>query len=691
MESSQDIVVVTDSIGAGITGSPSGGASKKQRLWLKRLKEEKTAHKGFRDRSRDVEDIYHIDSSEKLYVPLYWQVVQIEHSGVYSNQPVPDVRPRNETYNETMRHVAKIIRRGLAYTIDQESFDDNMHRAVDDYLAMSLGVIRVKVDSVLNNDPITVPDYEDQEVFTGYDQVTGLANFQTESIQVGDHEEMEETIGDQIIRWEYVPWRQFGWEPGNNWKYCDWIYFRHRMTMKQIINRFGKTVSAKKDNESSDKGAANSKTFDIYEIWHKTKKEVIFLAEGEDEPLEVIDDPLELLNFFPIPIPMMMNLPSDELIPQPDYNFIESYDVEINRLQERRMGLLEQIRAAGGYDAGLIELGDMLENEDGEYTPITNLIQRLAASGGGAETAVFHLPIQEKAQVIQLLTEQIQFVRSQVDEVLGIADIVRGVTKASESATAQEIKGRWVGVRLSRKRECVQYTIREIMRITAQLLSSHITPENLTRMTQCTITDEMLTIMQDDVLMDFAIDVETDSTVAKDEAREMTTKQEMLNGVAQYSQSVLPMVQQNMFPAGVASAILRSALKPYSKYDRELEEELGTLPKTMEQLQKLGGELKQAQEQLQQAQQQAQQWQMAAEQLQQQATEASSKQKLADAEKKTAEAASIKAGLPADALEDTKVEMNMELTGAQTVESLARARHHNNEAKAMDGSGGHQY
>jgi hypothetical protein len=265
-------------------------------------------------------------------------------------------------------------------------------------------------------------------------------------------------------------------------------------------------------------------------------------------------------------------------------------------------------------------------------------------------------------------------VRGQVDEVLGISDIVRGVTAASETATAQEIKGRWVGVRLTRKRECVQYTIREMMRIMAQLLISHITPENLQRMTQMQITEEMMNIMQDDVLMEFSIDIETDSTVAKDEFREMQTKQEMLNGVAQYSQSVLPMVQANQMPTGMASAILRSALAPYAKYDRGLEEELGTLGQTMEQLKGLNDQIQQLTQDKQQAEQQMQQWQMIATDLQNKATDAAATQKLADAGKKTAETREIMEGIPADRMEGRQKDANINLTQAQTAEAIARAR-----------------
>jgi hypothetical protein len=656
--------VVTDSIGAGITGQPSGAASRLQKKWLKKLEEEKKCHKDFRDRSREVEKVFRKDWDDELYVPLYWQVVNIEHVGVYSNQPVPDVRPRNNPQDPLMRSVATIIRRGLAYCTDQPSFDDNMNRTVDDYLAIGLGVPRVKVDSIIHTETNMVPTFEDR--ITGFDQNMQPVMGQ---VQTGEIPETTETTGDQSIRWEYTPWSCFGWEPCNNWKSCEYIYFRHRMTQKQIKERFGKTVSATKDKDGNNESKYLKKLHDIYEIWCKSKKEVLFIAEGEKEPLEVIPDPLELIGFFPCPCPMFMNLPSDELIPQSDYDYIEPYDVEINRLQERRMGLLEQIRAAGAYDVGLPELADMLENEDGEYTGVANLMQRFSAAGG-PDNAIYHLPIADKATVLQELTQQIQFVRGQVDEVLGISDIVRGVTAASETATAQEIKGRWVGIRLTRKRETVQYTVRSMMRIMAQLLVSHITPDNLQRMTQMTITEEMMNILTDDILMEFAIDIELDSTVAKDENQEMKTKQEMLNGVAQYSQSVLPMVQANQMPAGVASAILRSALTPYAKYDRGLEEELGTLPQTLGQLQQLNQQLQQTQQQVQQLTNEKQQWQTVATQLQNQATEAASKQKEADARKKQAEASEIEIGLP---LEYNDKQATIDQKDAATIESIARA------------------
>lgn len=628
-----------------------------QQVWLKRISAEEQSHKDWRDRTRKVEKIFRNEEEEPLYVPLYWSVVNVQHTGIYSNQPVPDVRPRNEGQDPIMKQVSLCIARGLSYCVDNDQFDVTMHRTIDDYLAMALGVPRMKIDSVIKTTLSKVPEYR---------RVMGPQG--PENIQVGEREEKNEEIGDQTIRWEYIPWRRFGWQPCNHWNNCQWIYIRHRMTNPEIQTRFNREVSASKDEKDrADTKSWRNKTFDIYEVWDRAKKKVLFIAKGEKTPLEINDDPLELKDFFPCPPPLMLNVCSEELIPQSDYEYIAEYDRELNRLQERRMGLIEQIKATGAYDSGLPELAEMIENEDGEYTAIQNLMGRLSAAGG-PDNAIYHLPIQEKIIALQQTSEQIGFVKAQVDEILGISDIVRGVTAASETATAQEIKGRWVGIRLTRKREAVQFMIRHMMRMMAQLLTSHITPENLQRMTQMPITEEMMAIMQDDLLMEFAIDIETDSTVAKDEFAEMQTKQEMLNGVAQFAQSVLPMVAQNMMPADVSSAILKSAITPYARYDRGLDEALNNLPQTQQQLQQMSQQMQQLQQQLQQAQQGMQYWQSEAQKLQQQATQAIAAQKMADAGKKQAETQEIVAGLPDKELQPVKTIVEIQNLEAQTQE-----------------------
>jgi hypothetical protein len=614
-----------------------------QKHWLSRITKEEKAHRDIRDKMKRIYKVWKDDlaNEDQLYVPLWWSVCQVQHTGVYSSQPIPDCRPRHESQNPAFKTAARVLERGIAFCVDDQSFDDNMHRAVDEYLALGLGVVRVKVDSVIVN------------------EWTGEVNLMGARI-------MAEKIQDQTLRWEFVPYDRFGWEPAQNWKHVDFIYFRHPMDQSACKQRFGRRIrGSKKDVEQHGREKDWQKgAVDIYEIWDRKHKKVLFFAKGEPEPIEVIDDPLSLANFYPCPLPMMTNPCSHSFEPQPDYDFIEPYDTEINRLQERRMSLLEQIKAVSMHDASMPELAELFELEDGESKPVDKLLARLG-DGGTLENIMMFPALSEKMEVLGQITEQIQFVKAQVDEILGIADIVRGVTSAAETATAQEIKGRWVGLRLTPKRDLVQYTVREMFRIMGQLLCSIFTDENLARMTQMEIPQESLQVLRDDLMMQFVIDIESESTVAKDEYRERETRQSMMDAVGAYASSVLPMVQQGFMPAGVSSAILQAALQPYTKYSRHLDEELTTLQTTEQQLQQMSQQLQQEQQTHQQTQQQMQQWQQVATVLQQQATEAKSAKEKAEAELK-------KMQVLKTAAETDKIRAETGETGQEPVDPLDR-------------------
>ena len=634
-----------------------------QKHWLSRITKEEKAHKDIREKMRRIYKVWKDDlaNEDQLYVPLWWSVVQVEHTGVYSSQPVPDIRPRNEVNNPAFKTAARVLERGISYCVDDQSFDDNMHRSVDEYLALGLGTIRCKVDSVIVN------------------EWTGEVNLLGQKM-------MAEKIQDQTLRWEFVPYDRFGWEPSQNWKHVDFIYFRHPMDQAACKQRFGRRIrGSKKDVERHGHEKDWQKgTVDIYEIWDRKHKKVLFFAKGEPEPIDVIDDPLKLINFYPCPLPMMTNVCSHSYEPQPDYDFIEPYDTEINRLQERRMSLLEQIKAVSMHDKSMPELAELFEMEDGESKPVDKLLSRIG-NGGTLENIMMFPALREKMEVLAQITEQIAFVKAQVDEILGIADIVRGVTSAAETATAQEIKGRWVGLRLTPKRDQVQYTVREMFRIMGQLLCNIFTDENLARMTQMEIPQESLQVLRDDLMMQFAIDIESESTIAKDEFRERETRQSMMDSVGAYASSVLPMVQQGYMPAGVSSAILQAALQPYTKYSRALDEELTTLQTTEQQLQQLTQQLQQEQTTHQQTQAQMQQWQQVATVMQNQATAAKADKEKAEAElkkmqvlKTAAETDKIRSetgGEPTDPLERMKEAAAIDKTRSETTL---------NEAKTVD-------
>jgi len=563
---------------------------KAQKKWIARIEREKSIHEDYRDTADEAWAIYLDDmSGHEVYYPLLWSVVNVQHAAVYSDKPIPDIRPRNSDKNPVFSDAADVMQRALEFYIDNTAFDDNVHRSVDDYLVAGLGVPRVKLDAEITSVPLDAP-------------VTGIE---------GEEITEEEIITNQMIRIEHVPWNRFGWEICEAWEHVDWIYYRHRMAPKKVRARWGKDASF----NTGDSGTGNDDDHDtgrrkkgqrslvnVYEIWDRETKQVIHLAEGGNTPLEVIDDPLGLTDFFPSPPPAMTNMPSDDLEPVPDYNYIQWFDQELNRLYKRARNLTEQIKGASIHDASFFELENMAEIEDGDSIAVQNTSERMEGKPD-LRGLIHFFPIQEKAQVLETVNKQIELKRRHVDDLLGISDIIRGSSNPQDGQETQKIKERWSGIRLRRKQRLVQKMVRNLFRLMSEVTVKHVTRENLSAMTQIQIDDATWQVLQNDVLREFTTDLETDSTIARDEFEDKKQRTELMTGIAQYVQAVAPAVAQNIIPADLGKELLKVVMSPYKDQSRELEDIIEKMPGTQQQLQqiqKLQGQVKQLTEQTQQ-------------------------------------------------------------------------------------------
>ena len=538
--------------------------AKAVKKWLKRINDEKDVHEDYRDQGHEAWQIFLDDKpGHRIYYPLFWSVVSIEHSAVYSNTPIPDIRPRNTDKNPLYKEAAQVMQQSLEFYLDNTDFDDNYDRTVEDYLIAATGVPRVKLDSEILD---------------------------------------EENIGFQLVRIEHTPWDRFGWEPVSNWDHCNWIYFEHHMQVKEIRARWGEDIEIDETDEDRPgrKGDGRSRTKNdkdkgvVYEIWDKKNKEMLIVIRGCSKIPEVMKDPLQLTGFFPVPEPMLLNLSPDELIPTTDYSYIQEFDADIQRMAKRRRALIEQIKAASLHDSSLVEIENFMTISDGDSVPVEHLLERMEGKADLSNVMMFW-PNDERIKVVQLLTEQINEMRANVDEIMGISDILRGSSNPQDAQGTNMIKERWAGIRLRKKQKAVQKQIRTLFRMMAEITVEHVTVDNLEAMTQMTVTPEMHDLLQNDLMRQFAIDVETDSTVAKDEMIDRAVRNELMKGITSFVQIVAPAVQQNQIPADLAREILQVATDPYKKYSRGMDDVIENLPTTMQQLHKVQGEKQQLQ------------------------------------------------------------------------------------------------
>lgn len=580
------------------------------RYWFLQLEREKKdkAHGEFRKQAKESAKAARDDDQKKHNFNIHWANCRILRSAIYANRPKPDVRRRYtrsnnqqippEVYREE-KELARLVERAIEYQLDTNEFEAPSKAVVKDFVETSLGVPRVVYD--VRTAPIELPE--------------GVGE-----LLVGDDGEPMEEIVSQSVYLEHLPWERFHWEPGKNeWRDIDWIsidIFKDRQEAEKEYDVAIKQAGGEKTGEGENK---DSDEILIHEIWHKPTRTIYVITSGVEKPLESRRDKLDLSGFYPVPRPAFDNLKSKELTPKPDYQFIETLIIELNRLQGRRAGLLKHIKAVRVYDAKVSDVVSALENaEDGANIPVTNLLEILESVNGSAgfDRIIADLPMADRVAVLRELNAQIEDVKNQIWEITGISDIIRGSTDPRETKGAQQLKGQWANVRLNDKTGEVNRLWRDVIRMMAEIICEHFDPQQLMLMTGIEVTPGMLQMMHSDIGRTFAIDIETDSTILKDDQEERQQKLELVNTILEKLNVLVPAVQSNAIPMDFAVEILLFAVSQY-KNAKQLEDAIMSLGQNSGGLQALQQQLQQAQEQLQQGQQAFMQMQEQAAQAQQ--------------------------------------------------------------------------
>ena len=558
--------------------------------WIGKINKEEKAHQKWCKQADEAEREYFDDLSNGLdeLFNLFKSTVDTLGARLFSATPVPDVRRRYDfegPMGKAAKDAAKMVERGLSFSIDTSPFYTNADQAVGDFLRAGAGIPWVKYDP---------------------------------KVKLNEKGEPAE-IQRQDVKLTHVPWKRFHWEPAKSWEHVDWVAFDEYLTKEEIAKAYDGKAPSQEGKSASDGRTESDKyqqTYRVTEIWYKPTRTVYVLGWEFDELLEVRKDALNLQDFYPCPRPMFANVRSNELTPTPDHRFNRKAYEYVNRLVQRIHSITKEIKAAGFYDAQLTELSQLAAVDDGTYLPISNLAERLAATGiTDFNKVMATLPMTEKVTVVRELQTLLDAEKYRLDEANGISDIVRGTTDPNETATAQTIKGNWASLRLSKKQGEVSRCFRDVFRIMAEIMAEHYTPESWFLATGMQAAPEVMQVLKSDMGRSLAIDVETDSTVAMEDEAEKAQRLEFLNYVSPFIQQVLPAMAQGMLPADVGKELLKFALQSF-KHGRQLEDAIEAAPGTAQQMQQMQQQSQQAQQGMEQAQTQAQQLQQALQQCQ---------------------------------------------------------------------------
>lgn len=473
-------------------------------------------------------------------------------AAAYNSTPVPDIRRRFNDEDADGRMAAQVLERCLSFSMDEYDVDAAFRLHVRDALVPGRGVLRVRYEPT--------------------------------------------TVGDEVVYqrvWcEPVEWADFRRGPAKQWQDVRWIAFRHYLSRAEL-QKLDATIGAKvnldytlpeAEKDNGENTPDQIKRALVWEIWDKERREVLFIAPAyEAAPITVTKDPLGLGQFFPVPRPLQPVENPGSLTPIEPYRLYSGLAEELERLTKRSYALANAIKWRGAYLDP--QIGDFLTKfeslEDGEVAPIDN---PAAAAGGGLDKAFWFQPTKEASEVLLHVFQAREQTKQAIYEITGIADLMRGASVASETATAQSIKAQWGSLRISVLQAEVQRVARDVMRIKAEIIAEKFEPQILQQMSGIALTPQVAMLMKADPLRRYRIDVETDSTIRADLARQQQNIAGFVQGFGSFVTSVGPAVQTGALPMPVVTEMIKSFARVF-KLGRGVEEALDSIPTQIPQLQ----------------------------------------------------------------------------------------------------------
>lgn len=491
------------------------------RRWVAEIEAFDRERRRYCERAEKIIERYRNEhAGEDRRFALLWANVEVLKPTVYARDPVPRVFRRFRDRDPVGRVAGRLLERVLTCQIEkQDDYGQAVRAAVLDYLLIGQGQAWVFYEP---------SDYGERAV-----------------------------LG-------HVHWRDFGFSAGaRTWPEVTAVWRVSYLTRAELVERFGEAGEAvpldRKPVEAASREVSDDAVIgkaSVYEVWDSTARQTIWLHKGVAEPLDVRPYPLALRGKFPCPRPMFGTLTTGSTVPIPDFIYYQDQALEIDDLTARIASLSRAMRMIG-FVSGEAQ-ADIQKGLDSTQDVALVPVEAWAlGQGRPMDNAIAWLPVADVAATLQRLVQLREQVKADAYEVTGLSDILRGRTAASETATAQQIKAQWGAMRVRDRQQEVARFARDCIEIMADVVCGHFDP--MTILTEANaegmppgdlqhVIPAIQLLKGEGALRSYRIDVETDSTVAPDEAGERQAATELLTGISSYLTQAMPML------AGVSQA-----------------------------------------------------------------------------------------------------------------------------------------
>lgn len=532
---------------------------------------------------------------------------------IYSQPPSAIVRRRFGGAGEddpVDKVAAEVVQRLLSYLIERTDFDYTMGKARDDWMIPGRGHCRVLYDAEIVEEEVQDP-------------ISGAIDVQ-------------QVVRSEQVYAAYWPWRDIVLSPATSEQTRRWCAYRHYMGRDEATRRFGEEIAAQlsytvapQDDEGSNQPEANQwqdsdeegqpDSADtrpravIWEIWIREGRKVLWLsATYQNGLLKEEEDPLQFEDFWDFPKPLLATVKGETSVPRPDMVYWAPHLDAIDLANKKLNGVLRALQVVGFYPGNSQELLNTALEGD-KTKPKLIAIPDLAAfvEQGGMSTFVQWFPIEQFVAAAQQFMVLIEAKKQQLFEGSGVSDVMRGASDPTETATAQRIKGRYGGLRVSEKQRRMGLFCRDTLRMMAEAAVEHFDETTVAAITQIDLpwTEEeralrsmivpgpdgqpqpvdpsfkdqgaswetVMQLLRSDLLRKYAISIETDSTIIEDEQEDREARVQFLTAFAGFAETLAPMVQGGLLDMASVKALLLFGIRGFRKA-RMLEYMIEDLP-----------------------------------------------------------------------------------------------------------------
>lgn len=553
------------------------------RRWMLEIKLSTDREKDWVKRSEQIIDKYKAKDAKKASFNILWANTETLKSALFVKAPKPDVRRRYRDDDPLGKAVSDVLTRSLDFSVDAYNFKTTIDMDVYDFLLTGRGVSRVRYIPSLTQ----VGQTEESHV-----EETETHEAGGEALEGG-----QEEISWEQVTCDHVQYDNLRIGPGKVWEHVNWVAFKHQFTRDDCIEKFGEEIGNKinlsdadvdgvREMEKTDPIKGLFAFAEVWEVWDKESKTVLFVSNGyQAGPCLEIEDPLGLEGFFPIPRPLYFIEDATTTVPTVPYDLYKEQADELDKISARIIKLTEACKVRGVYDSTFgNELSEVMRGQDNDLIPAQDVTKWLER--GGIEKAIWFLPVEQIAKVLQILMEQRKACLAAIYELTGMSDLIRGQSEATETATAQQLKANYGGQRLRKLQYEVQRYVRDIIKMMGELIAEKFQPQTLAQMTllkfptmaeiqpqmiqaqqagqqiEPPITwEQIIEVLRDNAQRTYRVDIETDSMLEADQQAEIQGLVEVVGGITQFIQGVGPAVQMQAIPIEAAKEIIMAFVR----------------------------------------------------------------------------------------------------------------------------------